>query len=306
MLVDEDDEPLVEDHTDTARTWANQHPWISYHSPTIQRVLGRGESELSFPPKAWSGSPYGTFNGGCVVTACLAAAQMAATYRFGERAAVVSADATFIAGATLDLPLRVRAEYVQDISSSRIAVVSNWYQIGTPGVRQSGGLMFVELAKAKPSTPLIAVNPEPSSHEEGDLTIQVKQLVAINPYFSHMGVNILQVTEKNEVEAYMEPDIRMQNTQGTWPDGVLNAFGDAIVCFASVPAVGPKPATAKLKFMRLAQAPANARVFGQASVSDVWTEKGRVRTAVHGRAYYHTKDGERVVIALYDALIVGT
>jgi acyl-coenzyme A thioesterase PaaI-like protein len=302
MLVDEDDEPLVEDHTETARAWVSRHPWISYHSPTVQRVIDHGESELSFPPKPWSGSPYNTFNGGCVVTACLAAAQMAATSRFRERASVISSGATFVSGASLDLPLRVHAEYVQDISSSRMVFASSWYQIGANGKLHRQGVMIVELAKARPSTPLIAVNVEPPLYEESDLTIQAKQLVAINPYFSHMGVNILRVDEKGEVEAFLDPDIRMQNTQGLWPDGALEAFGDAIVCFASVPLVGVKPTTSKLGFLRVAQAPANARVFGEANVVDVLPNR---RVVVHGRTYYYTTDGQRVITALYDALIVG-
>ncbi len=302
MFID-DDEPLVQDLTETAREWVSQHPWISHHSPVVQRVTDRGESEFYFPPRGFSGSPYQTFNGGVIVTGCLAAAQMAGTSHFGERASVLSANANFIAGASLDSPVRFRAEFVSALSKSRIKVEVAWYQIDTKGLRDEGS-MTVILAKAKdvPVAPAAAIDPEMLVPDGGPATEQCQQLLNCNPYFSHMGICLNHVSKERGVVAHLPVHVRNSNTRNSIADGVLYAVGDALLCYAAMPWVGEAPTTAELSFSRIAQAPADAVLFGEASV---YVELPGRRVNVHGQAYYLNENKERVVVGLYSAMIVG-
>jgi acyl-coenzyme A thioesterase PaaI-like protein len=305
-FVVDDDEPIETEHTQRAQAWGNLHPWLSRHRPRVMRVLPRGESELYFDPAPHFGSPYGTWNGGAIKTGCVAAAQMAATAFFEGPASLLWASASFIAPATLDMPLRFSAEYVKHLSSSRILLVVTWYQQTAKGSRKDAGTMMVALAKAKgqlSAKPAIDFEPYGETDDNGEYTVLCKQLVDNNPYFSWMGVNITSVTETHGAVAHLEPDPRMLNTHGTWADGVLGAVGDALVCYACVPTLGEKPATVDLRLMRIAQAPGNARLFGKAQVL---TRLPSRRNAVHGEIYYLAEDGNEETVGLLDAIIVGT
>jgi acyl-coenzyme A thioesterase PaaI-like protein len=303
-MLDDDDEPLVQDKTEISKQWVALHPWLRDNKLVVLRVTDRGESEAYIQPGKHQASPYNSANGGMIVTGCLAAAQMAGTQHFGEKVSVMTADAIFIAPSSLDLPVRFRAEFVKALSTSRILVDVTWYQIDTKELSDKGS-MSVVLAKARNAAiepALVELGQELLTPDDGEFTTLCDQLVATNPYFSHMGVNITHVSQERGVRAHLLPHLRNQNTQGMWADGVLNAMGDALVCYATVPLVGEAPTTSQLKFERIAQAPANAVLFGEAVVLDALPRR---RAKVHGRAYYLNENHERVIVGLYESMIVG-